>query len=83
MAAIANLSIQQGASFSSDVTVTTDVDGVVYKEEELTNYLKNIILARQEIQQSRIRHTIEIEKIDVLTNYYNDKIKEEIAKIKK
>lgn len=63
----------------ADITI----DGIVYKEEELTNYLKNIILARQEIQQSRIRHTIEIEKIDVLTNYYNDKIKEEIAKIKK
>ena len=63
----------------SDITI----DGVVYKEEELSAYLKNIILARQEIQQSRIRHTIEIEKIDVLTNYYNDKIKEEIAKIKK
>ncbi len=59
------------------------IDGVTYKEEELSVYLKNIILARQEIQQSRIRHTIEIEKIDVLTNYYNDKIKEEIAKIKK
>ena len=59
------------------------IDGVTYKEEELTNYLKNIILARQEIQQSRIRHTIEIEKIDVLTNYYNEEIKEEIAKIKK
>jgi len=59
------------------------IDGVTYKEEELSAYLKNIILARQEIQQSRIRHTIEIEKIDVLTNYYNDKIKEEIAKIKK
>ena len=63
----------------ADITI----DGVVYKEEELSAYLKNIILARQEIQQSRIRHTIEIEKIDVLTNYYNDKIKEEIAKIKK
>ena len=63
----------------ADITI----DGVVYKEEELSVYLKNIILARQEIQQSRIRHTIEIEKIDVLTSYYNDKIKEEIAKIKK
>ena len=63
----------------ADITI----DGVVYKEEELSVYLKNIILARQEIQQSRIRHTIEIEKIDVLTNYYNDKIKEEITKIKK
>ena len=59
------------------------IDGVTYKEEELSVYLKNIILARQEIQQSRTRHTIEIEKIDVLTSYYNDKIKEEVAKIKK
>ena len=63
----------------ADITI----DGVVYKEEELSVYLKNIILARQEIQQSRIRHTIEVEKIDVLTNYYNEKIKEEIIKIKK
>jgi hypothetical protein len=59
------------------------IDGVNYKEENLSAYLKNIIIARQEIQQSRVRHTIEIEKIDVLTSYYNDKIKEEIAKINK
>jgi len=58
------------------------IDGVTYKEEELSVYLKNIILARQEIQQSRTRHMLEVEKIDVLTSYYNDKIKEEIAKIK-
>jgi hypothetical protein len=63
----------------ADITI----DGVTYKEEELSVYLKNIILARQEIQQSRTRHMIEVEKIDVLTSYYNDKIKEEIAKIKK
>ena len=63
----------------ADITI----DGVVYKEEDLSVYLKNIILARQEIQQSRTRHNIEIEKIDVLTSYYNDKIKEEISKIKK
>jgi hypothetical protein len=59
------------------------IDGVTYKEEDLSVYLKNVIVARQEIQQSRARHTIEIEKIDVLTEYYNNKIKEEIAKIKK
>jgi hypothetical protein len=63
----------------ADITI----DGVTYKEEELSVYLKNIILARQEIQQSRTRHMIEVEKIDVLTSYYNEKIKEEIAKIKK
>jgi hypothetical protein len=59
------------------------IDGITYKEEDLSVYLKNVIVARQEIQQSRARHTIEIEKIDVLTEYYNNKIKEEIAKIKK
>ena len=59
------------------------IDGITYKEEDLSTYLKNVIMARQEIQQSRARHTIEIEKIDVLTEYYNNKIKEEIAKIKK
>jgi hypothetical protein len=63
----------------SDITI----DGVVYKEEELSVYLKNIILSRQEIQHSRTRHMVEVEKIEVLTSYYNDKIKEEIAKIKK
>jgi hypothetical protein len=63
----------------ADITI----DGVVYKEEELSVYLKNVIMARQETQQSRTRHTIEIEKIDVLTEYYNNKIKEEIAKINK
>ena len=34
------------------------------------------IVARQEIQTSKIRHEIELEKIEVLTNYYNGKIQE-------
>lgn len=59
------------------------IDGVEYKQEDLTPYLKNIIVARQEIQTNRARHTIEIEKIDVLTEYYNKKIKEEVQKIEK
>jgi len=59
------------------------IDGVEYKQEDLTPYLRNIIVARQEIQTSRARHTIEIEKIDVLTEYYNKKIKEEVQKIEK
>lgn len=63
----------------TDITI----DGVSYKEEDLTPYLRNIIVARQEIQTNRARHTIEIEKIDVLTEYYNKKIKEEIEKIEK
>lgn len=62
---------------------TITIDGVNYKESELTPYLKNIIFARQEIQQSKLRHEIEIEKIGVLTEYYNNKIQEEVKKIKK
>jgi len=37
--------------------------------------IRNGLVARQEIQQSKIRHEMELEKIEVLTNHYNDKIK--------
>jgi len=59
------------------------IDGVTYKEEELSAYLKNVLIARQEILQSKIRNQIELEKVDVLLNYYDTKIKEEVSKIKK
>ena len=54
------------------------IDGKDYDIEELPVSLKNTIVARQEIQQSKIRHEIELEKIDVLTNHYNSKIQEGI-----
>lgn len=60
---------------------TITIDGKVYKESELPNSIKNIITVRAEILQSKVRHELEIEKIDVLTNYYNNKIKEELLKI--
>jgi len=59
------------------------IDGVTYKEEDLSAYLKNVLIARQEILQSKIRNQIELEKVDVLLNYYDTKIKEEVLKIKK
>ena len=52
------------------------IDGKDYDIDELPVSLKNTIVARQEIQQSKIRHEIELEKIEVLTNYYNGKIQE-------
>ena len=52
------------------------IDGKDYDIEELPVSLKNTIVARQEIQQSKVRHEIELEKIDVLTNHYNSKIQE-------
>jgi hypothetical protein len=54
------------------------IDGVDYDIEKLPIELRNSIAARQEIQQSKVRHEIELEKIDVLTNHYNSKIQEGI-----
>jgi len=52
------------------------IDGKDYDIDTLPNDLRNTIVARQEIQQSRVRHEIELEKIEVLTKHYNDKIQE-------
>ena len=52
------------------------IDGKDYDIETMPIELRNIIAARQEIQQNKIRHDIELEKIEVLTNYYNGKIQE-------
>ena len=53
------------------------IDGKDYDLDTLPLELRNTI-SRQEIQQSRVRHEIELEKIDVLTGYYNNKIQEGI-----
>jgi len=37
-------------------------------------------VVRQEIQLSKIRHQLELEKIEVLTTHYNKKIKELVEK---
>jgi len=52
------------------------IDGKDYDIDSLPLELRNTIAARQEIQQSKIRHEIELEKIDVLTTHYNNKIQE-------
>ena len=51
------------------------IDGKDYEIDKLPLEVRNTIVSRQEIQQSKVRHNIELEKIDVLTNYYNEKIK--------
>ena len=50
------------------------IDGKDYILSDLPLELRNTIVARQEIQQSKVRHEVELEKIEVLTNFYNDKI---------
>ena len=59
-----------------------NINGKDYDETKFDEILKNYIIARQEIQGNRIKIVMEIEKIDVLTNYYNSKINEELKKIK-
>ena len=54
------------------------IDGKDYDLDVLPLELRNTIAARQELQTSKVRHEIELEKIDVLTKYYNDKIGEGI-----
>jgi hypothetical protein len=57
------------------------IDGKDYELSKLPLDVRNTIVARQEIQRSKIRHDIELEKIEVLTNYYNQKIKEGLDKV--
>ncbi len=55
------------------------IDGKEYDESKFSDKLKNYIIARQEIQNNKTRLSIELEKIDVLTEYYNTKIKKELG----
>ena len=57
------------------------IDGKEYELNKLPIDLRNTIVARQEIQRSKIRHEIELEKIEVLTNHYNEKIKKGLEQL--
>ena len=57
------------------------IDGREYELSKLPLEVRNTIVARQEIQRSKIRHDIELEKIEVLTNYYNEKIKKGLEEV--
>ena len=50
------------------------IDGKVYDETKFSIELRNKIVARQEIEASKVRHNVELEKIEVLTEFYNKKI---------
>ncbi len=55
------------------------INGKEYDESKFDDDLKNIIIARQEIQTNKTRLLIELEKIDVLTEYYNKKITDKLG----
>jgi len=60
--------------------VSVIIDGKTYDEKSFSPGLQNYIAVRQEIQLSKIRHNLELEKIEVLTKYYNQKIAELVKK---
>ena len=47
-----------------------------YKESDLNDGIVNIFLFQTEMVQSRLRHEIELEKIKVLNDYYDKRLKE-------
>ena len=47
-----------------------------YKESDLNDGIVNIFLVQTEMLQSRLRHEIELEKIKVLNDYYDKRLKE-------
>lgn len=61
--------------------MTITINGTEYDETKFDDVLKNYIIARQQIQGNRINIIMELEKIDVLTNYYDSKINEELKKL--
>ncbi len=59
---------------------TVMIDGKDYDVKKLSPELQNYLVVRQEIQASKVRHHLELEKIDVLTAHYNKKIAELVKK---
>ncbi len=49
-----------------------------YKESELSTSVVNWFILKQELLQSEIRHLAEIEKINVLKQYYDQSIEKGI-----
>jgi hypothetical protein len=59
---------------------TVMIDGKDYDVSKMSPELQNYLVVRQEIQASKVRHIVELEKIDVLTSHYNNKIEELVKK---
>ena len=56
------------------------IDGKTYDEKTFSPELQNYIVVRQELQVSKVRHDIELEKIEILKKHYNEKIKKLVEK---
>ena len=68
---------KQADTTENEPTIT--INGKEFKQTDLSQVCLNAIAIRQDLQASRVRHVLEVEKIDVLTKYYDEKIEKEIA----
>ena len=59
---------------------TVMIDGNEFDVAKLSPELQNYLVVRQEIQASKVRHNLELEKIEALTAHYNTKIAELVKK---
>ena len=59
---------------------TVMIDGKEFDVTKFSPELQNYLVVRQEIQASKVRHKLELEKIEVLTAHYNTKIAELVKK---
>jgi|TARA_B100001093_G_C26802009_1_gene1003843 hypothetical protein len=57
------------------------INGKEYKQDKLSADCLNAIAVRQDLQANRMRHVVEVEKIDVLTKHYDAKIEKELEKV--
>ena len=64
---------------TTEKTPTIIINGKEFKQSDLSQVCLNAIAVRQDLQANRVRHVLEVEKIDVLTKYYDEKIEKEIA----
>ena len=53
-------------------------EGKTYNESDLNDDIVNIFLVQNEMTQSKLRHQIELEKIQVLNDFYDNKLKEQL-----
>jgi len=59
---------------------TVMIDGKEFDVAKWSPELQNYLVVRQESQASKVRHNLELEKIEVLTAHYNTKIAELVKK---
>ena len=66
---------------------TVMIDGKEFDVAKLSPELQNYLVVRQEIQASKVRHNLELEKMEVLTAHLNKRsaelVKKEIPEEKK